>query len=131
MQKTIVVAEDSPIVSKVVENYLIREGYAVCAFANGRDALLYIQQNVVDLLITDLEMPELDGWGLVEQVRTTVSDRLPVIVMSDLNKPGLVQELIDMGVSSWIPKPFPVRQLNDCIKKLIVYNSNVLLSTEK
>ncbi|TYT75449.1 hybrid sensor histidine kinase/response regulator [Desulfobotulus mexicanus] len=68
-QQRILMAEDTVFFTQLVRNYLTSDGYHVQTAANGKEALKKLKEESFDLLVSDLEMPEMDGWELIRQVR--------------------------------------------------------------
>ncbi|TWI64841.1 two-component system chemotaxis sensor kinase CheA [Desulfobotulus alkaliphilus] len=68
-QQRILMAEDTVFFTQLVRNYLTSDGYQVDTAANGKEALKKLKEESYDLLVSDLEMPEMDGWELIRQVR--------------------------------------------------------------
>jgi DNA-binding response OmpR family regulator len=66
MKKIIVVAEENEILNYMLEYYLKKEGYEVKMFMNGKDVLVFMQNNKVDLLIADPEMPLMEGMEIIQ-----------------------------------------------------------------
>lgn len=81
MSKTIMTADDSASVRQMVAFTLKQSGYDVIEAVDGKDALNKLATQKVDMLITDLNMPNLDGIGLIKGVRGGVINRLIPIVM--------------------------------------------------
>lgn len=83
--KTILLVEDTPFFLKVVKSYLESDGYEVLSAENGRQALEKLRQAAVDVVISDIEMPLMDGFALVRAIRADEKLRqLPVIALTSL-----------------------------------------------
>jgi two-component system, OmpR family, response regulator len=81
MSSLILVVDDEPAICDVLANILRDEDYAVRTAANGREALALHGATAADVILTDVMMPELDGYGLVAELRAR-GDGTPVILMS-------------------------------------------------
>ena len=79
--RQILVVDDEPKMRRVLEIMLQKMGHRVLTAGNGREALAHIQAHTVDLVITDLRMPEMDGIGLLASLRAQDSD-VPVVVIT-------------------------------------------------
>lgn len=77
----ILLAEDEALVAFLIEDVLSEAGHEVLVAANGREALQVAGRGLVDLLVTDLRMPEMDGFGLISALRSN-RPGLPVVVMT-------------------------------------------------
>ena len=122
MSQTILVVDDSPTVVKFLALSLKSKGYTVVAACDGMDALekmSNLSQNV-DLIITDLNMPNLDGYGLIETVRQNQEHRdTPIIILSSEQEEEDRQRGMQVGASSYLVKPFkPNVLLSEVTKQL-------------
>lgn len=70
MNKTVLIVDDSELVLKVLSNKLKKSGYAILLASNGKTALEFLDGRSIDLLITDLNMPDMDGMQLIDAVRS-------------------------------------------------------------
>ena len=85
-QQRILYAEDAQFFQRVVAELLIEHQYQVDVVSDGEQAVLTSNANACDLVLSDLEMPVMDGWGLVPAVRDhTDWDHLPIIVLTSVN----------------------------------------------
>jgi CheY-like chemotaxis protein len=83
----ILVAEDEPLAALAIEDMLLDAGFAVLLAADGLEALELAAREPFDLLLTDLRMPRLGGWELIQRLRIARPE-LPVIVMTGYAPPG-------------------------------------------
>ncbi|MGF1678466.1 MAG: Hpt domain-containing protein [Candidatus Methylacidiphilales bacterium] len=103
----ILLADDSPSVRKVQEKELRKLGYEVVLAQDGQEALDYLNHHHVDLLITDWEMPRLDGCGLIRAVRLhpSLGDLLILVISSRVND-DFIKEAMSLGANACLAKPF-------------------------
>src|SRR5450432_932347 len=119
MAKTILTVDDSASVRQMVKFTLAGAGYAVIEAVDGKDALAKLA-NPVNLVITDLNMPNLDGIGLIRGVRANPACRgIPVIMLTTESQDSRKQEGRAAGATGWIVKPFTTQQLLAVVKKVI------------
>jgi two-component system chemotaxis response regulator CheY len=117
MAKTILHADDSPSVRRWVAEQLNDPELKVVSVADGDLALQALQQATVDLLLTDLEMPGLDGLALAQAVRELPEYRfLPILVLSS-RKPTDVDPRRRQAVTGWIVKPAEPDQLRRWVRR--------------
>ncbi|MDH4100375.1 MAG: hybrid sensor histidine kinase/response regulator [Nitrospirota bacterium] len=120
-KRVILVAEDSLLVRELERDVLKAAGYEVVTAIDGKDAREKIEKQEFDLVLTDIEMPRMDGLELTRQVRA--DDRLkeiPVIVMSSLDSPDTKRQGMDAGADAYIvKKEFDQQDLLDTVKRLI------------
>lgn len=120
MEKTIMTVDDSAIVRKMVSFTLENEGYQVVEAEDGVDALEKLTGNRVNMILTDLNMPKMDGLEFIRRVRQGNGCKFVPIVMltteSQTDKKSLGKAA---GATGWIVKPFKPQQLLAVVKKLL------------
>ncbi len=119
MTLTILVADDDLGTRISVSDYLELLGYSVIVAKDGKQALSMIEKYQPHALITDINMPRMDGYDLVRQVRHKPAFRLfPVVFLSERNT---VEERIrgyEAGCDAYLPKPFEIQELVVVIRSL-------------
>ncbi|MBH9578449.1 adenylate/guanylate cyclase domain-containing protein [Inhella proteolytica] len=102
----LLLAEDNKVNRLLLTRNLEIQGHQVTCAENGRVALELLQREPFDLLLLDMEMPELDGFGLLERLRADRQLRdLPVIITSALEGLAHVVRCIELGAEDYLPKP--------------------------
>lgn len=120
MAKVIMTADDSASVRQMVSFTLKQGGYDVVEAVDGKDALEKLATRKVDMLITDLNMPNLDGIGLIKGVRAQAACRfIPIIMLTTESQDSRKQEGKAAGATGWIVKPFKPEQLMAVVKKVL------------
>ena len=103
----LLVVDDNEGNRDMLSRRLIHEGYRVDTAENGRHALDKIRSRPVDLVLLDVMMPEMNGYEVLEQLKTDSGLRdIPVIMISALNEIESVVRCIEMGAEDYLPKPF-------------------------
>ena len=100
---TVLVVDDSPIDRKIAGSFLADEGMTVSYAEHGRAALEMIAQDKPDLVLTDMQMPVMDGLELVAELRQ-LFPALPVILVTRQGSEEIAVEALRIGASSYIPK---------------------------
>lgn len=118
----ILIAEDQPSGRFVLSYALKEKGYKVTVAENGKEAILKFRELFdsdapVDMLVTDIEMPEITGVELIDAVRSDSED-LPVLVMTAHGSKHLVVDLMRKGIDDYIDKPFEPDDLLEMIEKI-------------
>ncbi len=104
------IVDDEPAIRRFLRTSLTAQGYHVLEAENGTSALDMIRTNPVDVLVLDLGLPDIDGFGVIRQLRQQGST-LPIIVLSSrTDEAGKVQAL-DLGADDYVTKPFGVDEL--------------------
>lgn len=120
MAKRILAVDDSASVRQLQSAVLTGAGYEVLMAVDGKDALAKLGKETVNLILTDLNMPNLDGIGLIRAVRAGGPHRLvPIVMITTESQDGKKQEGRAAGATAWIVKPFTPDQLVGVVKKVI------------
>ncbi|HPD95793.1 MAG: response regulator [Bacteroidales bacterium] len=120
MAKTILIVDDSESIREVVNFTLQNEGYDVLIGVDGKDALKYLDGRAIDLIITDLHMPEMDGIELIKNVRRMGTyERIPILFLTTESQTAKKIEAKEAGATGWIIKPFVPAKLIAAINKVI------------
>jgi two-component system chemotaxis response regulator CheY len=119
MSKTVLHADDSASVRHWVAEQLSDMDVTVVSVADGEAALRVLSQSHCDLLLTDLEMPNLDGLGLVAAVRDLPTHKfLPVLVLS-CRHPNEFEQKQRQAVTGWLVKPVAPESLRRWVRRLL------------
>ncbi len=120
MGKTIVIVDDSESIREVVKFTLDNEGHTVLVGNDGNDALKFFDGRDLDLLITDLHMPNMNGIELIKEVRNKDSyKRMPILFLTTESQAEKKQEAKEAGATGWIVKPFVPAKLIEAINKVV------------
>ena len=120
MPKLIMTADDSASVRQMVRSTLQQYGYEVVEAVDGKDALQKLDGQRVDMLIADLNMPNLNGIALIKAVRELPACKfIPIIVLTTESQDSTKQEGKEAGATGWIVKPFKPEQLMEVVKKVL------------
>ncbi|MFO7982859.1 MAG: response regulator [Desulfuromonadales bacterium] len=121
MYKKILMAEDSASVRMLMTKALAGAGYDVIEARDGEEALEHMRSAPFDMLITDLNMPRMDGINLIRTVRQIDGNRfLPIIMLTSEGDEASRQRGRKAGASSWIVKPFKSEQLLQLVRTVLV-----------
>jgi len=116
--KTILVVDDADFIRRLVSEILTKEGYAVLEANNGKEALDILGETRVDMIITDLNMPVIDGIKLVREMRSEPAYKhIPVVMLTSDFLESRKQKAFESGINEWVPKPFITRELRDLVFK--------------
>ena len=116
---TILLVEDEPMVRTVAERALSRHGYKVLTASNGEDALAILSGGeTVDLLVSDVVMPVMDGPAMVREARK-IHPKLPILFMSGYAEEQL-RKSIDVEHAAFLPKPFSMQELAEAVRSVLV-----------
>lgn len=120
MGKTILTVDDSASIRQMVTFTLKGAGYEVIEAVDGVDGLAKMGNADIGMVITDLNMPNLDGIGFIKKVRANPKTKfLPIIMLTTESQAGKKQEGKAAGATGWIVKPFKPDQLLGVVKKVM------------
>lgn len=112
MKKVILVADDSPTIRKFVAFSLAVKGYEIIPVADGMQALEKLPMGNIDLVITDLNMPNIDGYELIRAIRDNEElKEVPIIILSSLSKNEEIEKGMLSGANSYLVKPFDAKRV--------------------
>jgi len=116
----IIVVDDMSTMRRIIKNALNQLGYSNIAEAeDGQDAFAKIRQSPVDLVITDWNMPNMDGLGLLKSIREDPNlKEVPVLMVTAQAEQKYVLEAIRAGATNYIVKPFTADTLKTKIDKI-------------
>jgi len=120
MPKTVLIVDDSASMRQLIAFTIKDAGYDVLLAENGRDALEKMSRAKIDMVITDLNMPEMDGITFIRELRGKADYQfIPIIMLTTEAQEAKKQEGRAAGASGWIVKPFSPSQLMDVVKKFV------------
>lgn len=120
MSKKIIAVDDSATVRQMLSFTLQDAGYEVVQAVDGNDALEKFSTESFEMLITDLNMPGIDGIDLIRQVRQKPGNRfMPIIMLTTESQESKKLEGKSAGASGWIVKPFKPEQLLNVVKMVL------------
>lgn len=120
MSKTIMTVDDSASVRQMVAFTLKDAGYAVLEAVDGKDALGRLAGAGVDMVITDLNMPNMDGISLIRALREKPEFKfIPIVMLTTESQAEKKMEGKSAGATGWIVKPFKPEQLIAVVKKVL------------
>lgn len=120
MPLTILVADDDPGTRLSISDYLELSGYLVVSAKDGQQALEMVERHRPHLIVTDITMPQIDGYELVRQVRRQPAFRLlPVIFLTERTNTEERIRGYQMGCDIYLPKPFDLEELGVIIRNLL------------
>lgn len=110
-QPSILVVEDDPAVSLITRDLFIKEGYRVTTVANGTDALKAVAGAVFDLMVLDLQLPDMDGLEICRAVqKSDPARKMPVFILTARGSSEDIVKGLEAGAEDYLPKPFNERE---------------------
>jgi len=121
MAKSIMVVDDSASLRQAVGIALRGAGYEVIEACDGKDGLAKLTGQKVNLIISDVNMPNMDGFAFVKAVKAMASYKFtPIIMLTTENQDAKKREGQAAGAKAWVVKPFQPVQLLAAVEKLVL-----------
>jgi len=116
----VLIVDDSRLSRKHIRNVLEKLGFEDFTEAmDGREAIPYLEQTLFDLVVTDYNMPHIDGLGLVDFIRTkSIQCSVPILMVSSLSDEDRLAAVMDAGVSAVFDKPFEMDSVRKIVRQL-------------
>src|SRR3990170_6732590 len=131
--ETILVVEDKESMAQMLKDTLGSEGYRVISAKNGSEGVTYLKENRIDLVLTDLKLPEKDGMEIL-RISKEENQLVPVIVMTAFGSVETAVKAMKEGAFDFITKPFDIDHLLMLIRRALetqrVLTENILLKDE-
>ncbi|HLN75170.1 MAG: response regulator transcription factor [Methylococcaceae bacterium] len=118
--KKILVAEDNKLIQQTIAYKLIKDGFEVITVDDGKACLEMLENNEMDLLITDLFMPYINGHEVISTIRNEWKKTLPIMVLSAAGSEETVLKAFELGGDDYMVKPFSLGELTIRVKKLLL-----------
>ena len=120
MSKTVLTVDDSATIRTMLQCALVDAGFRVVQACDGLEGLEQLRGEAPDVIITDINMPRLDGFGFIEQVRRDERFRAtPILVLTTESDAEIKAQAKAAGATGWVTKPFDPEQLARIVKKVL------------
>jgi two-component system, chemotaxis family, chemotaxis protein CheY len=118
--KTILTVDDSASIRQMIKLTLAGAGYQVVEAGNGAEGLSAAKASPVNMVVTDLNMPVMDGLAFIREMRKLPAYKgVPIVFLTTESDSGIKQQAKDAGATGWITKPFQQEQLLAVVKKVL------------
>jgi DNA-binding response OmpR family regulator len=113
---TILVVDDEPMMRDLLEKILLRDGYQVLTAADGAEALKVLATEPVSIILSDLKMPNMDGFDLLRAVKKEYA-QLGMVIMTSFGDTYTVKDALLLGADEYITKPFKSFEISMVIER--------------
>ena len=120
--KRVLIVDDEENTRVALAKLLIQDGYNVAAVANGVDALKFIAEEIVDLVITDINMPEMNGLIFLRELNQSFPE-MKVIMITAYGGVGSYLEAMDLGTLEYLKKPVKLNDLTSIMRRIFNHTS--------
>jgi response regulator RpfG family c-di-GMP phosphodiesterase len=126
--RLVMIVDDSKVVRRIVEKGLAEAGFRIITAENGKKALNLLDTIQPDLILSDIEMPDINGFDFCQTVQTNSDlSSIPIIAMSSKTDRGYMKRMLQNGASAYLCKPFNIDELVILVEKLLSDQFHMLL----
>lgn len=116
---SVLTVDDSASMRMLLRTALTNSGFEVQQAEDGQEALEWLETNEVDVVLTDINMPRLDGFGLIEKLReTALHAERPILVLTTESSNEKKARAKNAGATGWIVKPFDAAKLTAALRRV-------------
>jgi len=123
MVTKILVIDDDNAITELMSMLLKTHGFDVITTNSGTDGIRIARENIPNVVLLDLMMPEVDGWQVAKAIRAF--SNVPILILSAINDPRMVASVLDAGADDFLVKPVPSGVLVAHIKKMVRRTSSI------
>ncbi|WP_229367940.1 PAS domain-containing sensor histidine kinase [Fibrisoma limi] len=113
----ILIVEDNEMNQKVLEGFLMRFKLKPTKANNGLEAVEILKQQQFDLILMDIQMPEMDGYTATQTIRQQLSITTPIVAMTAYTMPGERERCLAVGMNEYLTKPLRIEQIGEVISR--------------
>lgn len=118
MGYTVLAVDDSAIMRNLVKQALEGAGHSALLGSDGREGLEIFEQSKVDIVVTDINMPVMDGIELIKAIRR-INRQVPILALTSESDVDMRNRGVEAGANGWIIKPFQPAQFVDIVRQVI------------
>ncbi|QKV19611.1 response regulator [Oricola thermophila] len=120
MSKKVLTVDDSRTMREMLRHTLSSAGFEVVTAEDGADGIKKLEESQPDVVITDINMPVMDGFEFIENVRKNAEyNRVPILVLTTESAPEKKQRAQNAGATGWIVKPFDPEKLTRAVNRVM------------
>jgi CheY-like chemotaxis protein len=116
--KNILIVDDSDDLSHVISDFLSMYGYRVHTARDGLDALEYLEKTSMDIVVSDIHMPRMDGFTLMTEIKSRYPST-PIILITGFSVSEARKMAFEKGADAFVAKPFHLKDLKNVIDSVI------------
>jgi len=116
----VLICDDDSIAKRALDYQFKKDGFEIFKANNGREAKKILDENSdIDVLVTDIYMPLMNGMELITYVRKTLQRDIPIVVVSAVNFEDTIHHALELGADSYLTKPVYLEELSKRVKHLL------------
>ena len=114
------ICDDDSMTLRALEFQFKKDGFEILKAVNGRDGQKLLEENKdIDVLITDLYMPSINGLELVTYIRKTLQRNIPIVVISRVNVADTIKHALELEANEYLTKPVNLEEISNKVKHLL------------
>ena len=121
----VLVVDDEEVIRDVCSQILEAEGYSVTTATSGKEALSAVSENSLDIIVTDIMMPDMSGLELLEVIKSTNLD-VCTVVITGLGTFDMATQSDRLGAREFVVKPFTPDELSEAVRKALAKRTSVI-----
>ena len=121
MYNILLIEDDRPL-NKAISVYFKKEKFYVLSSFSGQEALYILSQNNLDLIILDINLPDLSGFDLIEQIKI-INSNIPILILSACDLDSAILHGFNLGAEDYVTKPFNIEILHKKINVILKRNT--------
>ena len=115
-RRVILIADDMEEIRLMLKQAMLMNGYSVVEATNGIEAVEAARQRRPDLVLIDLNMPEMDGLKAIEEIRKIKGEQVPIVAITAFDTYGMKEAAIQVGCNEYLNKPLNISQLESLVR---------------
>lgn len=122
MSKKILIAEDSSVIQNLTKKILENQNYIILSAKNGKEVISMINEELVDLILMDINMPKMDGMACAKEIRASSNSAIssiPIIAITGNARNYSDSEFTEAGFNTYLPKPLDFDKLVETVKQYV------------
>ena len=113
----VLVVEDDELIRGIFVDIIKSKGYSVFEATNGREALQILKEQPINIIVSDMKMPVMDGMQLLREVKSNYRD-IPVVVITGFDNEFTEEQVLAAGADAYITKPFKVQDVSSTLQEV-------------
>jgi two-component system cell cycle response regulator DivK len=118
--KKVLIAEDSSVIQNLTKKILEFQNFHISSVKNGKDVLKALEKDYFDVILMDINMPQMDGMACAKEIRKMQDKKkanVPIIAITGNAKNYTEEDFKEVGINEYLPKPLDFDKLVDSVKK--------------
>lgn len=121
----VLLVDDTRLNRELAKDILDADGYKVIEAVNGKEAIDNARQNKPDIILLDIELPDISGWEVIKIIKEDLQNQhIPIVALTALSQSDEQKDFLAAGFAGYIPKPFDIKSFTQMVAKFLKKNFN-------